>query len=154
MKKVIIQNALIIPEIAKIVSEGGGSVTLKTKGNSMLPFIIGERDSVVLAKAEDIKLYDIVLATVNDNQYILHRVVDINGDKLTLMGDGNLKGCEVCSVENVIATAIEIIGGGKRYSCQSEQHFRKAMIWRALLPIRRYLLAAYKLVLKYRYENN
>lgn len=147
MKKVIIQNSLIFSEVAKLVSDGG-CVTLKTKGNSMLPFIRGERDSVVLVKAKDIKLYDIVLALVNENQYVLHRVVDINGDKLTLMGDGNLKGCEVCSVENVIATAIEIIGGGKRYSCQSEQHFRKARIWKMLLPIRRYLLAIYKLICK------
>ena len=67
MKKVIIQNSLIFSEVAKLVSDGG-RVTLKTKGNSMLPFIRGERDSVVLVKAKDIKLYDIVLALVNENQ--------------------------------------------------------------------------------------
>ena len=153
MKKVIIQNALIIPEIAKIVSEGE-SVTLKTKGNSMLPFIIGEHDSVILTKVKDIKLYDIVLVEVNYNQYVLHRVIKISDNQLTLMGDGNIKGYEICSIEDVIATAVEVIGDVRKYNCRSEQHIRKAKIWRALLPIRRYLLAAYKLGLKYRYENN
>ena len=147
MKKVIVQNALIFSEIAKLVSEGR-CATLKTKGNSMLPFIRGERDSVVLAKVEDVRLHDIVLAIVNDNQYVLHRVIDINGNQLTLMGDGNLKGCEICTIEDVIATAVEVIGNGRKYNCRSEQHIRKAKIWRALLPIRRYLLAAYKLMCK------
>ena len=147
MKKVIIQNSLIFSEVAKLVSNGG-CVTLKTKGNSMLPFIRGERDSVVLVKAKDIKLYDIVLALVNENQYVLHRVVGINGKQLTLMGDGNLKGCEICSRDDVIATAVEVIGDGRKYNCRSEQHFRKARIWKMLLPIRRYLLAIYKLICK------
>ena len=67
MKKVIVQNTLIFSEVAKLVSEGG-RVTLKTKGNSMLPFIRGGRDSVVLVKIDDIKLHDIVLAVVGNNQ--------------------------------------------------------------------------------------
>lgn len=147
MKKVIVQNDQIFLEVTKLVSEGG-NVTLKTKGNSMLPFIRGGRDSVVLVKADEIKLYDIVLAEVSNNHYVLHRVIDINGNQLTLMGDGNLKGCEKCSTENVIATAVEIIGCGKRYNCRSEQHIRKAKIWKKLLPLRRILLAIYKLICK------
>ena len=63
MKKVIVQNDQIFSEVTKLVSEGG-NVTLKTKGNSMLPFIRGGRDSVVLVKADEIKLYDIVLAAL------------------------------------------------------------------------------------------
>ena len=147
MKKVIVQNTLIFSEVAKLVSEGG-RVTLKTKGNSMLPFIRGGRDSVVLVKIDDIKLYDIVLAVVGNNQYVLHRVIDISGNQLTLMGDGNIKGCEKCSTENVIATAVEIIGSNKRYNCRSEQHIRKAIFWKKLLPLRRFLLAIYKLICK------
>jgi hypothetical protein len=147
MKKVIIQNAIIFSEVAKLVSNGE-SVTIKTKGNSMLPLISGERDSVVLAKTDNIKLYDIVLAVVNENQYVLHRVIKIMGNKLILMGDGNLKGCEICTIENVIATAIEVIGDNRKYSCRDNKYIRKAKIWKALLPIRKYLLAIYKIIYK------
>ena len=147
MKRVIIQNAIIFSEVDKLVSNGE-SVTIKTKGNSMLPFISGERDSVVLAKTDNIKLYDIVLAVVNENQYVLHRVIKIMGNKLILMGDGNLKGCEICTIENVIATAIEVIGDNRKYSCRDNKYIRRAKIWKALLPIRKYLLAIYKIIYK------
>lgn len=147
MKRVIIQNAIIFSEVAKLVSNGE-SVTIKTKGNSMLPFISGERDSVVLAKTDNIKLYDIVLAIVNENQYVLHRVIKIMGNKLILMGDGNLKGCEICTIENVIATAIEVIGDNREYSCRDNKYIRRAKIWKVLLPIRKYLLAIYKIIYK------
>lgn len=147
MKRVIIQNAIIFSEVAKLVSNGE-SVTIKTKGNSMLPFISGERDSVVLAKTDNIKLYDIVLAIVNENQYVLHRVIKIMGNKLILMGDGNLKGCEICTIENVIATAIEVIGDNRKYSCRDNKYIRRSKIWKALLPIRKYLLAIYKIIYK------
>lgn len=147
MKRVIIQNAIIFSEVAKLVSNGE-SVTIKTKGNSMLPFISGERDSVVLAKADNIKLYDIVLAIVNENQYVLHRVIKIMGNKLILMGDGNLKGCEICTIENVIATVVEVIGDNRKYSCRDNKYTRRAKIWKALLPIRKYLLAIYKIIYK------
>ena len=79
----------------------------------MLPFISGERDSVVLAKTDNIKLYDIVLAIVNENQYVLHRVIKIMGNKLILMGDGNLKGCEICTIE-CDSIAYRISGGTAR----------------------------------------
>ena len=147
MKRVIIQNAIIFSEVAKLVSNGE-SVTIKTKGNSMLPFIRGERDSVVLAKADNIELYDIVLAVVNENQYVLHRVIKIMGNKLILMGDGNLKGCEICTIENVIATAVEVIGDNREYSCRDNKYIRRAKIWKVLLPIRKYLLAIYKIIYK------
>lgn len=147
MKRVIIQNAIIFSEVAKLVSNGE-SVTIKTKGNSMLPFISGERDSVVLAKTDNIKLYDIVLAVVNENQYVLHRVIKIMGNKLILMGDGNLKGCEICTIENVIATAVKVIGDNRKYSCRDNKYIRRAKIWKALLPIRKYLLAIYKIIYK------
>ena len=49
MQKRIVANALLLPEVKKILSEGL-TVTLPVTGNSMLPFIIGGRESVVLQK--------------------------------------------------------------------------------------------------------
>ena len=42
MQKRIVANALLLPEVKKILSEGL-TVTLPVTGNSMLPFIIGIR---------------------------------------------------------------------------------------------------------------
>ena len=147
MKKVVIPNSSLCLEIAKLIAEGE-SVSLKPKGNSMLPFIRGEKDCVLLVKPDDIKLFDVVLACVAGEQYVLHRVVKINGNELTLMGDGNLRGCEICSVDNVVALAIEVVGDTKQYKCRDPKHIWKVKLWQRLQPIRRYLLVVYRLICK------
>ena len=69
----------------------GKVIQLTPKGISMLPFIQGGRDKVRIHKEESVSVGDIVLAP-HDGRLILHRVYDIKGNRLTLMGDGNLKG--------------------------------------------------------------
>lgn len=144
--KRIIDNSLLVPEIARLVAEGK-SVTLKTKGNSMLPFIRGERDSVLLVNPGEIKLYDIVLAKTYERQYVLHRVVSIDGNRLKLMGDGNLRECETCSLQDILAVAVEIIKkNSTTYNCRSNWHRWQAVAWYVLLPVRKYMLAIYKIM--------
>lgn len=136
---------MLLPEIIHLLKEGD-TVTLKVKGNSMLPFITGERDSVVLQAANTSKLTmgDIVLATLDDSRYVLHRIVAMRHGRITLMGDGNLYGRETCTGERIAGQAIRIIKRGKMIDCTAPAHRRKAAVWKALLPVRRYLLAMYK----------
>ena len=118
-------NSILIEEVAKLISEGD-SVALTAKGRSMLPFI-KDRDTVVLVKADNVKLYDIVLAQIN-NKYVLHRLIGIKNNEYTLMGDGNLKECESCSVDNIVAVAIKIRKRDKEYNCRDNSHIIKAKI--------------------------
>ena len=55
MKKVVMQNEILLTEVQRLVAEGE-SVTLKAKGTSMLPFIRGEHDNVVLVKPGHVRL--------------------------------------------------------------------------------------------------
>lgn len=143
MKKIVMHNSVLLPEVARLVAQGE-DVTLCVKGSSMLPFIRGGEDSVILTRVSEIKDYDIVLAEISKGVYVLHRVVSINGDEVTLMGDGNIRGCEKCRREDVAARAIAVIHDGKTYDCLSPAHLRKAKIWRTLLPLRRCILAIYR----------
>ena len=59
--------------------QSGNSVTLRAKGNSMLPFIMEERDTVVLQKAEAFAVGSVVLACLPGNRYVLHRVYRMKG---------------------------------------------------------------------------
>ena len=86
----------------------GKIVQLTPQGISMLPFISGGRDKVLICKMEEICVGDIVLAPYN-NHLILHRVYAIDGTRLTLMGDGNLKGNELVDKSEVWGTVVEII---------------------------------------------
>lgn len=143
MQTRIIPNETLIPEIARFIEEGM-EVTFKPKGMSMLPFIRGERDSVVLKKADSLKTGDIALAETEGSRYVLHRIERIEGETVILMGDGNIAGRERCRRSDILAVASKIIRDGKEIDCSSASHQRKAKIWKALLPVRRYLLAIYK----------
>lgn len=147
MKTVVIQNEPLLTEVARLVSEGE-RVSLRTKGSSMLPFITGGRDSVILVKPETLKVNDIVLARVSTGNIVLHRVVSVEGERLTLMGDGNICGCESCRRADVMAKAVAIVRNDRTVDCTSPAHVFKARVWRMLKPLRRYLLAVYRRITK------
>lgn len=148
MKRVIVSNDVLLPEIIRLLNEGE-SVTMRVKGSSMLPFIT-DRDSVVLRKVDVSKLKkgDIVLAATNDAQYVLHRITVIKNGYIILMGDGNLYGREMCTPEEIAGQAALVIKGEKKIDCTSLTERCKAWGWYALLPWRRYLLAIYKRIKK------
>ena len=133
---------------ALLLIEEGKRVIVRVKGSSMLPFLRGDKDSVELEKASEIKCGDIVLAYVEECRFVLHRIIRIDGERVVLMGDGNLKVCEYCRIEDIKAKAVNIIkpakGGYKKISCTDRTHMRKAYLWKKLLPVRRYILAIYK----------
>ena len=112
----------------------GKVVQAPTRGISMMPFIQGGLDKVLVRKQEEIGIGDIVMAPYH-GMLILHRVYAIEGAKLILMGDGNLKGNEVVDKSEVWGTAIEII---KQNGRRRKPH--KAWFWRHTLPLRGIML--------------
>lgn len=137
MAKVVLPDEVMLDEVARLL-EAGRDVVFVPKGRSMLPFIRGEMDQVVLRKAEDVSVGDIVLAKI-DGRYVLHRVYAIDGKQLTLMGDGNLQGTEQGTVDDVAGKVVEIVTPKVRHHRPG-----KAWLWRHLLPLRKYLLKCYR----------
>ena len=84
-------------------------VVLPVRGTSMLPFIIGDVDSVELVKTDRVEVGDVILAWINGSRYVVHRVIKVEGDNVQLMGDGNLGGDERCKVSDVVAKAEYVI---------------------------------------------
>lgn len=146
MQQIIYPNKIILPEIEKLLNDDH-PVIIKVKGTSMLPFIVGERDSVELLKPLSLKVGDIVLAHLPNDEYVIHRIIGINGDEIRLMGDGNICQVEVCQRDNISGKVLRIIRKDKSILCARRRERVKAAIWRMLLPLRRYLLAIYKLTL-------
>ena len=134
----------IIEEAIRLVREGV-SVTLPVYGNSMLPFIIGGKESVILQKPELPKVGDVVLAWADGYRYVVHRIIRINGDRVTLLGDGNLGGTEHCRVDDVKARVTHVVDAkGRQHDLYHTWRRRAAKVWFWLRPIRRYLLAIYR----------
>lgn len=140
---ITLPNELFLAEVSRMLDEGS-IVTLRVKGLSMNPFIVGDRDSVELVKAEPYVIGDIVLAHLSNGNYVLHRIFEVNGDNITLMGDGNLRGTEHCKRQDICGVAVKIIHpSGKEIPCRTPKSKRRARIWRRLMPVRRYLLFIY-----------
>ena len=138
-----IPNDFFFDDIISLL-ETGKSVTLRAKGNSMIPFIIGERDYVVLQIALTVEIGDIVLVYLPTKGYVLHRVYQIRGNDIVLMGDGNILSTEICCIKDVKGKVSEVIHRGRHINCTSVKEQFKAWIWRKLLPVRKYLLAIYR----------
>ncbi|MBQ6177897.1 MAG: S24/S26 family peptidase [Bacteroidales bacterium] len=137
----IVDMDLFMEGIEEFLGEGK-EVVMTPKGNSMLPFIKGDRDSVVLTKpSKPFEVGDIVLAKVGQ-RYIMHRIFAVEGDSLTLMGDGNVCGTESCHTSDVIGLVTEIRKENGKIVKPG-----KGALWRSLRPIRRYILAIYKRVI-------
>lgn len=131
-------NEIFIPEIARLVAEGKQVIFTPT-GVSMRPFIEGGRDNVTLTRPEDLRVGDIVLAEVQPQHYVLHRLYAMHGDSLTLMGDGNLQGTEHCTSGQVLAKVVSIhTPAGK------SRPVTRARIWRHMLRTRRLWLKIYR----------
>ena len=139
MDKRTLPNEFLLGEVAAVLRDGREAVIIPT-GNSMLPVIRDGVDRVVLRACPDVSIGDIVLVKI-DGRYLLHRIITRKGDALTLMGDGNLVGTERCTLADVIGTVTEIIRPSGRRRTPGP-----ARLWRLLRPVRRYLLAIYRVV--------
>ena len=139
-----ISDEQIIRDAVKLVNEGL-AVILLVKGRSMLPFILGGQESAVLTRPGEIRPGDVVLARINGCRYVLHRVMEVDADRVVLMGDGNYRGQEICRKEDVLARTDEVVAAdGTHRRLDTPKARRRARLWRRLLPVRRWLLAIYK----------
>ena len=137
-------NEEFFPQLIALIDEGH-TISLKLRGYSMRPFLENERDTAVIKKATEIICGEPVLAEVLPGKYVLHRIIKIDGEDVTLLGDGNIN-VEHCKKENIKAqvvgfyrkgkTSIDYISGNK-WKIYSH-------IWSFLRPIRRYLLGIYR----------
>ena len=144
MKKKL-PNSLLIPEVAELI-RGGHSVTLTARGNSMNPFIVDYRDRLVLSPCSEDQLHPgaVVLAETDNNRYVLHRILYRQGDKLTLLGDGNFNQTEQTDTKHVIGILTAVIRKGRTFYTDSYIWIFYSRWWMELRPVRRILLAIYR----------
>lgn len=141
MNSVQLPNEILLSSAASFLEEGR-EVVIRAKGSSMLPFIRGDRDSVVLKKCDNPDVGDIVLVRFPD-RYIMHRIISRDGDRFRMMGDGNIRGTESFRREDILGRVIWIIKGNGRRVRPGD-----GRLWRMLLPLRRYILGIYRRIIK------
>jgi hypothetical protein len=148
MEKMVIDNDAFFADVLAVLDQGK-RVTIPVKGYSMLPFIRGGKDLVVLEKAGDVlKADDIVLFHIgpaDGGRYVMHRILSIDGDKVDIMGDGVPYNHEHVRRSQILAKAVEIIRAGKRpVDPYASGQLRLVHFWQRLRPVRRYILYIYR----------
>lgn len=139
-------NDAFLGLVSEKLAEGHTAV-IWVKGYSMRPFIEFGRDKVKLSSATFYHVGDAVLAEIAKGHYVLHRIIKIEGDRITLQGDGNVRGVEHCTMADVRGMVTEYIRPNRILLADDEGLKRNIRLWRRLYPIRRYLLFIYKAVI-------
>ncbi len=141
-------NDQLLPLVRQYVA-GGEKVIISVKGYSMRPFLEHLRDRVTLAPWTDLAVGDAVLAEIAPGHFVLHRIIAIDGEQLTLMGDGNVRGTEHCLKSDVCGVVTEYLRPNGHVLKASDRVLqRRIRMWRRLLPIRRWLLFIYRLTVE------
>lgn len=140
-----IPNEIMMEDIRHLLAEQPGrTITIVVMGYSMRPFLEHRRDSVVLTEPHDIKVGDPVLAKVTAGKYVFHRIIKMEGEHLTLMGDGNARGTEECDLKDVIASTAALVRKGHHYLPTGRAWRIYSRVWVPLRPLRRWLLLPYR----------
>lgn len=137
-------NAILLPEVISMIDHGH-TVTLPLRGYSMRPFLEDGRDKALLTAIKEPHVGDAVLAEISPKHYVLHRIVRIDGQHVTLRGDGNLSD-EHCTFTDIKALAIGFYRKGRDVADMTDgSKWRTySWVWMRLYPVRRWLLAFYR----------
>ena len=141
-----VSNELFFSGVEQLLAEGK-SVRIKAKGRSMEPFIRDGRDEIVLSAGIQARKGCIILTRTGEG-IVLHRVIKIEGNAVTLMGDGNLFKTESCLREDIIAVATRIVRRGKEIDPECFMERFKARIWMIARPLRRPMLRIWRIFCK------
>lgn len=117
-----IPNDEYFAEVGRL-TEQGREVEINVVGHSMEPFIEGFRDTVRLVRCHNARKGDFILALTTANRYVAHRVIKVEGEKVTMRGDGNVYGTE-------ISTQRDIVGKVTHYRPMGSRQFRPLYTWR------------------------
>lgn len=147
METIQLQNDVFLPQVVEFINEGH-TVTIIARGNSMMPFIQDGRDSLIFSNLDlNMRVGEAVLAEIHKGVFVCHRIVEIKDGIVTLRGDGNVQGTETCRMEDVKAQLIAVVRDGKYYDLRTSRAWKiYSFFWTNLLPLRRYLLALYRLL--------
>lgn len=125
--------------VLQLQLEQGGRAELTVTGSSMHPMLHNRKDKVVLVPGQPRK-NDVAFYRRDSGQYILHRIVRVQGDRLICCGDNQWQTEEIRS-DQVIAVMDSWYHKGKLKTPKSFWYKVYVCFWVGLLPVRRPVLA-------------
>ncbi len=142
ISSIYIPNELFFAEVEQQLNNGK-KVRIRIRGNSMLPFMRnGDEALLDTPDRKNLRRGMMVVAHTDDQRIVLHRIIRMEGEKITLMGDGNINQYEHTSPQQIIAVVKRFYHGKHEWNPDALWMRVAARIWFALHPHRIYILAA------------
>ena len=131
LKTIDVPNHIFLEEVRQQL-KAGRTTTFRVRGWSMRPFLENGRDKVLLVSPQrrPVRVGEVALVLTTQNRYVLHRVVAVDADgQCTLWGDGNTRGREWCTPDNVIGIAEGFYLGRKERFVSVDSRLWRAYSW-------------------------
>lgn len=143
--QLIVQNESFFLHILTEI-KAGHQVIIPSKGNSMLPFIRPGTDEIELSPIDNnsIRKRNIVLAKTEEGNYVIHRIEKIDGDVITLRGDGNLTTREYCKRSNISAEVTAILRKNRKIKKDNFRWSLHQNLWFSNPLLRRICLGIFR----------
>ena len=137
---IYIPNQLFFAEVQAQIRQGK-KVKIRVRGNSMLPFIRNNDEALLIPPTpEHIKKGTPVVSQTDELGIVLHRIYHIEGNRITLLGDGNVNQFEHTSPDRIIATVSHYYRGKHTLKLDSWYMYLIGRLWMAAHPWRRKVL--------------
>lgn len=146
--KRIVEAGTYIPVIRELV-EAGNTVPFLITGNSMSPFMIHERDTILLKKPEfPLKKGTMAFYRRKTGQYVMHRICKVKDDKYYFVGDAQTAVEGPLEAEQIFAVVCGVKRKGRLEKPGTFWWEFFEHIWLGLRPFRPFLRKMYSVVVK------
>ncbi|MDR1891969.1 MAG: S24/S26 family peptidase [Oscillospiraceae bacterium] len=150
----VVRQTAPLAELAPFMTacmEEGHAVRFTVRGDSMLPFLVSDRDAVTLVKApERLKKGDVPLYLRDSGKYVLHRVISIENGVYTMRGDNQEMPEPGIRHDQIIGLAVAFERGGKEIACKNPGYRFVTGLWRKCRMFRVLVRRARRLLRKFR----
>lgn len=125
--------------------EYGECFKIRVTGHSMLPLLGYGRDTIIIRRTrhDESIVGRIAMYRLGPKHYVTHRVISVDGDTVTLLGDGRITKDEPIRRDMIVGVVESVIRqNGRLLSCTSRTWRLKERLW-LMQPmiVRRYALA-------------
>ena len=128
MNKIVSMDDIV--PLMKEQIESNGQVTFTPKGNSMLPMLRNNKDTVTLCKAElPLEKYDLPLYMRDDGHYVLHSVVAVEQYGYVMRGDNQFLNEHGIRDSQIIGIVHSFTRKNKQYECSQLRYVLYCRFW-------------------------
>lgn len=125
------------------------NVTIPVSGNSMVPFLVNERDSVIIRNLDrHLKPGDIILYQRTNGRYILHRIIAIRHNKYITAGDHEDVVEKNIQLSQIIGYVVRVKRKGKWIDHTDRVWKFFSAVWLHLYPVHTGIIRLYTFIKK------